>query len=72
MHTDRKQLMTPAEVAAEMRVSVDTVLRLVRSGRLRGHKFGKQWRIALADLEAYLAASSSRPGGPVNESPTQG
>ncbi len=62
MNLERTTVLTPAEVAAAMRVSGDTVLRLLRTGRLRGHKFGKQWRITRADLDAYLATSTAPPG----------
>lgn len=67
MNLERMAVFTPAEVAAAMRVSVDTVLRLLRTGRLHGHKFGKQWRIPRAELEAYLARSGGQHNQPVDE-----
>lgn len=66
MNLESTTVLTPAEVAAR-RVSVDTVLRLLRTGRLRGHKFGKQWRIPRADLDAYLARSGTRHNQPGEE-----
>lgn len=67
MNRESATVLTPAEVAAAMRVSVDTVLRLLRTGRLRGHKFGKQWRIPRAELDAYLAQSGAQPSQPAEE-----
>lgn len=62
MDIEKSGVLTPPEVAAEMRVSVDTVLRLLRNGRLHGYKFGKQWRIPRGELDTYLAESSSHRG----------
>lgn len=47
-------MLTPAQVAARMQVSEATVLRLLRASRLRGVKFGKQWRIPADALQEYL------------------
>jgi len=46
---------TPEEAAQLLRVSQHSVLRLLQSGRARGVKVGRQWRIlgaALLDLSA--------------------
>lgn len=46
---------TVEEVAQLLRVSRQTVLRLLRSGRTHGVKIGRQWRIlgaALLDMSA--------------------
>jgi excisionase family DNA binding protein len=56
--------LTPVEVAARMRVSTDTVFRLLRSGRLNGRKFGKQWRIDRRDLDAYLKSNGATVSTP--------
>lgn len=64
LETERDEMLTPAEVAARMRVSADTVMRLVRSGRLPGHKFGKQWRVPSRALDGYLAVTPTRRGAP--------
>jgi excisionase family DNA binding protein len=45
---------TPAEVAAKLRVSSETVMRALRSGALVGTKFRRQWRISKTALEEYL------------------
>ncbi|MBP9773115.1 MAG: helix-turn-helix domain-containing protein [Candidatus Peribacteraceae bacterium] len=44
------------EVAEMLRVSNMTVYRCIKAGKLNAHKFGKDWRISKADLEAFLKA----------------
>lgn len=58
---DRSELLTPQQVAAMLQVSVGTVLRLLRSSRLRGVKLGRHWRVRPADLDAYLEGVTVRP-----------
>lgn len=38
-------MLTPPEVAEILRVSLQTVLRLIRDGKLHAVKVGRQWRI---------------------------
>ena len=55
-----EELYTPAEVAAPLRVKERVVLELLRSGKLRGVKVGKAWRIRASDLEAFMSESGKR------------
>lgn len=50
------QLYTLGETADYLRVSVSTVLREVRRGRLRALKIQRQWRFLGGDIQRYLAA----------------
>jgi excisionase family DNA binding protein len=45
---------TPEEVAAELQVTRRTVYEWLRSGRLRGLRAGRGWRIRPEDVEAFL------------------
>lgn len=45
--------LTVEEVAKELRVSIDTVLRLIRSKRLAAIKVGVQYRISVEDYQRY-------------------
>lgn len=58
--------LTVEEVAAELRLTYDTVLRLLRAGEIPGYKADrKQWRIERAQLDAFKAAGGiRRPGRP--------
>jgi putative molybdopterin biosynthesis protein len=51
------EYLTPDEIAAELRISVETVRRACRSGQLKANRFGRQFRISRADLDAYLKSS---------------
>ncbi|MGH8927828.1 MAG: helix-turn-helix domain-containing protein [Acidimicrobiia bacterium] len=49
-----KQWLSVADIAAYMGVSPHVVTSMLRSGEVPGVKFGREWRVARADLEAYL------------------
>ena len=51
-------LLTPPEVAEKLRLSVRGVYDLIRSGELKGHKFGHRTvRVKQGDLNSYIAGS---------------
>src|SRR5690606_9030969 len=50
----RRLLYTQAEAAAQLGVSVKTLLAEVRAGRLRYVLIGKRRKFAVADLERYI------------------
>lgn len=60
--SSRPKLLTPAEVAEELRVSAMTVYRLIKSGELRAARIGKSFRISADDVDAYLQARFSDAG----------
>ncbi|MGI5835345.1 MAG: helix-turn-helix domain-containing protein [Chloroflexota bacterium] len=67
---DRNELLTPQQIASMLQISVGTVLRLLRSGRLRGVKLGRHWRVRPADLDLYLNGSIAKPSSaPVEPAP---
>ncbi len=51
-------MLSISEAAKRLNVSVDTVRRRLTAGELKGHKFGRAWRIQVSDLNAYIHASS--------------
>lgn len=50
------RVLTPAQVAEMLQLSVDEVVALVLDGRLEGMRVGSpaQWRIVPQSVEAYL------------------
>ena len=55
--------LSPGEVAAELRVSTSTVLRLIRSGRLPAIAVSARiYRIPVATLERFLDGTLRTPG----------
>jgi excisionase family DNA binding protein len=47
------RLLTPEEVARQLRVTQQTVYNWLQSGRLPGIKMGRLWRIDPADLDRW-------------------
>ena len=67
-------LLTPAQVADELHVTVGTVRRWIASGDLHAAKAGpRRWTVRRADLDSFLAAgkTSASPAEPLpSEDPT--
>lgn len=57
--TDAPELLSPADVAAILKVHVKTVHVWLREGRLNGTKISyRTWRISRASLEEFLKGRS--------------
>jgi excisionase family DNA binding protein len=56
-----QKLLTPAQVADRLQIHERTVTRWLRDGYLRGFKLGKEWRIAPADLNAFIEKHANQP-----------
>jgi excisionase family DNA binding protein len=56
-----QQLLTVAEVAAQLRVSTMTIYRLIRSGELPAVRVGRNYRVRADELELYLQAQVVDP-----------
>jgi excisionase family DNA binding protein len=53
-----EQLYSVEEVAAQLRVSKNTVYRLLRTGELEGLRVGHLWRVRPAAVFEYLRRGS--------------
>jgi excisionase family DNA binding protein len=58
----RARLLTPAEVAEQLRVSTMTVYRLIKSGELPAAKISSSFRLRESDVIAYLESRFSDAG----------
>ena len=56
-----KPFMSIEEVADLLGVNYQLIYRLVRSGELRAARIGRVYRVAQADLDAYLEQAKSGP-----------
>ncbi len=56
-----EKLLTPVQVAGRLQIHERTVARWLRAGYLRGFKLGKEWRIAPADLSAFMERHANQP-----------
>jgi excisionase family DNA binding protein len=61
-----RRFLTPDEVAAMLRVSRDTVRRLLRRGELPAVRVGRSWRVEEAELQRWLRRGVLRHGRTVN------
>ena len=69
------QYQTVKEVAERLKVAGATVRHWIRSGDLRAIDIGKGWRIADADLGAFLRLHQTAPmrqGSDPDDDPTEG
>jgi excisionase family DNA binding protein len=64
-----EMLLTPEEVAERLRVTRPTVYTWLKSGRLRGLRAGKAWRVRTEDLDTFMRGAHSEPDGPVPAMP---
>jgi excisionase family DNA binding protein len=53
----RPALLSAESIATELGLSVRTVRRLIETGELRAHRFGRAVRISQEDLNVYIAKS---------------
>ena len=46
--------LTPEETAELLKLNVETIYRLLRTGKLVGAKIGDSWRIRRSDIDKYF------------------
>ena len=54
------EYLTIEEAASRVKVKPDTLRLWLRSGRLKGLKAGRLWRVKTTDLEAFLEQSAKK------------
>lgn len=64
----RKPLLTLRETADLLKLSEATLRGLIKAGDVRVIRVGREWRIAVRDLEEFLDAHANRaPGARLSE-----
>jgi excisionase family DNA binding protein len=58
----RPRLLTPNEVAEQLRVSTMTVYRLIKSGELPAARISSSYRLREDDVDAFLESRFSDAG----------
>lgn len=56
-----KPMLTIHEVADLLKMKEATVRTWINDGSLRAVKFGRDWRVAVKDLEAFVQERANRP-----------
>jgi excisionase family DNA binding protein len=54
-------ILTLEEAAARAKVAVKTMREWLRTGKLKGIKAGRLWRVRAGDLERFFEESAKRP-----------
>ena len=60
---DKDGMLTPKEVAAYLKVPIETVWRWCRDSTLPAVKIGKYWRIPRDELAAFIKSKTNFPRG---------
>jgi len=47
-------IYTPEEVAEMLKIQTETIRRYLRTGKLKGAKFGKHWRVSEKQLQDFF------------------
>ncbi len=55
------EVLTPEQVAEELRVSPETIYRLIRARKLAATRIGRAYRIPREDLDTFMLSHSTRP-----------
>ncbi len=58
----RSDFLTVAEVAGTLRVSTMTVYRLIKAGELPAVRVGKSYRLAVDDVDRFIADGFTAAG----------
>lgn len=57
VEVDEKQkpdILNLSEVADLLRVSNQTIYNMIKDGRLKAHKFGREWRFLRKDIQSFM------------------
>lgn len=57
---ENNEMLTPDEVAKIYRISVDSVTRLLRQGKIPGDKIGGTWRVSRVKLRKHMDEQEAR------------
>jgi excisionase family DNA binding protein len=65
-----ERLWSPEEVAERLGMSRSTIGEWLRSGRLKGRRIGRFWRVKESDLQAFMDNPPPLPRHPQGAQPT--
>jgi len=52
--SEEKDFYTAQQIAEKLQVNIMTIYRYINSGKLKGYKFGKEFRISADDFKKFL------------------
>ncbi len=60
MEEQDKEFFKASEIAGRLSVSVMTIYRYIKSGKLRAYKIGKEFRIEQIEFERFLESVKTK------------
>lgn len=60
MNKAEKEFYTAHDLAKVLSLNVMTIYRYIKSGKLKAHKIGKEFRIAKEEFERFLKNTSTK------------
>lgn len=61
---DEKKLLSVKDIASMLQLKETTVREWVRKGKIKGLKFGHQWRFRISDIEEWLDNGDDKEENP--------
>lgn len=55
-----KEFYTAKELAEKLRVNIMTIYRYIKSGKLKAHKIGKEFRIDISEFNNFLTKTKTK------------
>lgn len=62
-----ENLLTVKEVAALLRVSAQTLYKMLEQGEIPAVKVGSQWRFDRGEIRVWLTSRGAEPAGPTGD-----
>ncbi|MFA5750362.1 MAG: helix-turn-helix domain-containing protein [Candidatus Shapirobacteria bacterium] len=56
---NNSQLLTPQEVAAELKLNLLTIYRYIKDKKILASKFGRKYRISKTDLSKFIKSNET-------------
>jgi len=57
INVEEKEFYTAQQLAEKLQVNVMTIYRYINAGKLKGYKFGKEFRISASEFKRSLEAN---------------
>ena len=56
-----EEILTPSNVAALLKIHIQTVYRLAAEGKIPGNRIGRSWRFSRADILELISNNQTKP-----------
>lgn len=67
---ENEKLYRANEVAEKLELHKDTILRLIREGKMKAVRIGREYRVSQKDIDDYIAINTNPQTNPQPPTPT--